>query len=148
METYGTPLDLPLHASGAVNQAGWLALWRGWHCGAASTVCDVASTVCDVASYVTYTITLCPNFCFQLVGGLVVSNGNLSFVGNEVDSNEGGALYIQEFGQVKLVPGTRLQFINNTGRWVGPDRGWDSVWMEFTFFFAVFHFQDWLGYCC
>lgn len=46
-----------------------------------------------------------------------MSRGNLSFVGNSVPSGAGGALYIQEFGQVKLVPGTQLEFINNVGRY-------------------------------
>lgn len=50
------------------------------------------------------------------MGGFLSTEGNLSFVGNKVLSSEGGALYIQEFGQVKLVAGAQLQFINNTGR--------------------------------
>ena len=45
-------------------------------------------------------------------------SGTLSFLANEVVSNEGGALYIQEFAQVKLLPGAEIEFINNTGRCV------------------------------
>ena len=55
-------------------------------------------------------------FSLQLVGGLLVVNGQLLFLGNNARSNPGGALYIQEFGQVKLSPGAELEFTNNTGR--------------------------------
>ena len=57
--------------------------------------------------------------CFsllQLLGGFLVANGNLSFIGNTVTSDEGGALHIQEFGQVMLTSNAQLQFVNNTGR--------------------------------
>ena len=43
--------------------------------------------------------------------------GNLSFIGNNAERFEGGALYISEFGQVKLYSGAQVDFINNTGRW-------------------------------
>ena len=43
-------------------------------------------------------------------------NGTLSFLANKVVSNEGGALYIQEFAQVKLISGAEIEFVNNTGR--------------------------------
>ncbi len=43
-------------------------------------------------------------------------HGNLSFIENTVPPNvEGGALFIQAFGQVKIKPGTSLNFISNTG---------------------------------
>ena len=53
---------------------------------------------------------------FQLVGGLTVMSGSLSFLSNRVESSEGGALYVQEFAQVKLLPGAEIEFVNNTGR--------------------------------
>ncbi len=43
-------------------------------------------------------------------------NGTLSFLANKVVTNDGGALYVQEFAQVKLLPGAEIEFINNTGR--------------------------------
>ena len=52
----------------------------------------------------------------QIVGSLVSVQGNLSFIGNKAERFEGGALYISEFGQVKLYSGAQVDFINNTGR--------------------------------
>ncbi len=44
-------------------------------------------------------------------------DGRLSFMRNSIPINEmGGALYIQSFGQIKLLEGAELEFINNTGR--------------------------------
>ena len=40
----------------------------------------------------------------------------MSFIGNNAESHEGGALHIQAFGQVKVFPGSEIEFINNTGR--------------------------------
>ena len=39
----------------------------------------------------------------------------LSFLENQV-AGEGGALFIQEFAQVKLLSGAQIEFINNTGK--------------------------------
>ena len=44
-------------------------------------------------------------------------NGTLSFVANRAEPFEGGALYIQEFAQIKLCSGAEMEFINNTGRY-------------------------------
>ena len=55
----------------------------------------------------------------QVVGSLVSVQGNLSFVGNNAERSDGGALYISEFGQVKLYSGAQVEFINNTGRYRG-----------------------------
>lgn len=43
--------------------------------------------------------------------------GTLSFLRNSVPSSLGGALYVQEFGQIQLISGAELEFINNTGRY-------------------------------
>ena len=40
----------------------------------------------------------------------------MSFIGNNAENHEGGALHIQAFGQVKVFPGSEIEFINNTGR--------------------------------
>ena len=52
----------------------------------------------------------------QIFGSLVSVQGKLSFIGNNAESYDGGALYITEFGQVKLYSGAQVDFINNTGR--------------------------------
>ncbi len=57
--------------------------------------------------------------CVQIVGSLVelVSGANLSFIGNNAENHEGGALYVQDFGQIKLYSNSSIEFINNTGRY-------------------------------
>ena len=52
----------------------------------------------------------------QVVGSQVQVHGHMSFVGNNAENHEGGALHIQAFGQVKVYPGSNIEFINNTGR--------------------------------
>ena len=52
----------------------------------------------------------------QIFGSLVSVQGKLSFIGNNAESYDGGALYITEFGQLKLYSGAQVDFINNTGR--------------------------------
>ena len=52
----------------------------------------------------------------QVVGSQIQVHGHMSFVGNNAESHEGGALHIQAFGQVKVYPGSNIEFINNTGR--------------------------------
>ena len=54
----------------------------------------------------------------QIVGSQVeIQYGSsLSFIGNNAEDEEGGALYIQDFGQIKLYPRSSLEFVNNTGR--------------------------------
>ncbi len=56
----------------------------------------------------------------QIVGSLVklLSSASLSFIGNNAENYEGGALYIQDFGQIKLYSQSSIEFINNTGRWM------------------------------
>jgi len=54
--------------------------------------------------------------------------GNLSFVGNNAERSDGGALYISEFGQVKLYSGAQVEFINNTGRYRGEWRQGREEW--------------------
>lgn len=51
--------------------------------------------------------------------------GRLSFLSNHAQMNPGGALYIQEFGQLKLQSGSELRFINNTGRYA-ENSNWTS----------------------
>ena len=43
--------------------------------------------------------------------------GNLSFIGNNAENYEGGAVYISAFGQLKLYRGTVIDFIDNVGRY-------------------------------
>ena len=40
----------------------------------------------------------------------------LSFIGNNAENHEGGALYLQDFGQIQLYSNSSMEFINNTGR--------------------------------
>ena len=50
------------------------------------------------------------------MGALLEVHGNLMLEGNKVPSNvEGGAMFIQAFGQVKLKSGTFVKLINNSG---------------------------------
>ena len=57
-------------------------------------------------------------YCLQIVGSQVeIQYGSsLSFIGNNAEDEEGGALYIQDFGQIKVYPRSSLEFVNNTGR--------------------------------
>ncbi len=66
----------------------------------------------------------CPYLCLQytpthvqIVGSLVgiLPDARLSFVGNNAENHEGGALYVQDFGQIKLYSNSSIEFINNTG---------------------------------
>ena len=59
-----------------------------------------------------------PHPPLQLAGSLAGVRGELSFIGNNAENVEGGALYISAFGQVKLYQNSHLNFINNTGRCV------------------------------
>ena len=52
----------------------------------------------------------------QVVGSQIQVHGHMSFIGNNAESHEGGALHIQAFGQIKVYPGSNIEFINNTGR--------------------------------
>ncbi len=53
----------------------------------------------------------------QIVGSLVgiLPDAKLSFVGNNAENHEGGALYVQDFGQIKIYSNSTIEFINNTG---------------------------------
>ena len=59
----------------------------------------------------------------QIAGSQVGIQGgsSLSFIGNTAEDQEGGALYIQDFGQIKVYPGSSMEFVNNTGRY---DKTW------------------------
>ena len=52
----------------------------------------------------------------QSVGSQIAVDGNLTFVGNNAENFEGGAVYISAFGQIKLYRGPYINFINNVGR--------------------------------
>ena len=69
------------------------------------------------------TVTVCVCVCYcsyvQSVGSQIAVVGNLSFIGNNAENIEGGAVYISAFGQIKLYRGTYISFINNVGRYVG-----------------------------
>ncbi len=54
----------------------------------------------------------------QVVGSQVeiLRGGLVSFIGNNAESREGGALFMQDFGQIKLHSNSSMEFINNTGR--------------------------------
>ena len=54
----------------------------------------------------------------QVVGSQVQVHGHISFISNNAEGQEGGALYIQAFGQIKVYTGSQIDFINNTGRLV------------------------------
>ena len=58
-------------------------------------------------------------FCLhsQSVGSQIAVEGNLSFIGNNAESFEGGALYLSAFGQVKLYRNSHISFVDNIGRW-------------------------------
>lgn len=62
------------------------------------------------------------NVCLQIVGSLmeVLRGSVISFIGNNAERREGGALFMQDFGQIKLYSNSSLNFINNTGRYVTP----------------------------
>ena len=55
---------------------------------------------------------------YQVVGSQIdlLPGGRLSFHGNDAETQEGGALFMQDFGQVKLYSNSSMEFINNTGR--------------------------------
>ena len=55
----------------------------------------------------------------QSVGSQIAVDGNLTFIGNNAENFEGGAVYISAFGQIKLYRGAYISFINNVGRLVG-----------------------------
>ena len=42
----------------------------------------------------------------------------MTFVGNNAEGDEGGALHVQAYGQIKVYSGSEIDFINNTGRYV------------------------------
>ncbi len=50
----------------------------------------------------------------------VLRGSVISFIGNNAERREGGALFMQDFGQIKLYSNSSLNFINNTGRYVTP----------------------------
>lgn len=52
----------------------------------------------------------------QVVGSQIEVHGHMSFIGNNAESHEGGALHIQAFGQIKVYTGSEIDFVNNTGR--------------------------------
>ena len=62
--------------------------------------------------------SLCFAVPLQCVGSQIEVNGNISFIGNNAENFEGGAVYISEFGQIKLYRGTYISFIDNVGRYV------------------------------
>ena len=53
-----------------------------------------------------------------MVGSQVQVLGHMTFVGNNAESHEGGALHIQAYGQIKVYSGSAIDFINNTGRYL------------------------------
>ena len=55
-------------------------------------------------------------FVSQVVGSSVSVDGTISFTGNDAEHVDGGALYMQSFGQLRLKKGSQLHFKNNTGK--------------------------------
>ncbi len=45
----------------------------------------------------------------------ILRGGLVSFISNNAEGREGGALFMQDFGQIKLHSNTSMEFINNTG---------------------------------
>lgn len=58
------------------------------------------------------------NTITQVVGSQVeiLRDGQISFIGNDAEGREGGALFMQDFGQIKMHYHSSMDFINNTGR--------------------------------
>ena len=74
----------------------------------------------------------------QIFGSLVSVQGNLSFIGNNAERSDGGALYISEFGQVKLYSGAQVEFINNTGRYRGEWGQGREEWGQYTLIGVIY----------
>ena len=51
-----------------------------------------------------------------MVAGEITFSGPAVFVDNDVDTFEGGALYLLSFSQIILTPNAHLNFTNNVGR--------------------------------
>ena len=51
------------------------------------------------------------------MGAQIAVYGTISFIGNNAESHEGGALYLSAFGQVKLYRGSHIDFLENLGRY-------------------------------
>ena len=54
----------------------------------------------------------------QVVGSSVFVQGTIHFTGTDADNFDGGALYLQSFGQLQLNKGSHLTFENNLGKYV------------------------------
>ena len=56
------------------------------------------------------------HYYIQVVGSSVSVQGTVHFTGNNAEHIDGGALYLQSFGQLQLRKGAQLIFKNNIGR--------------------------------
>ena len=52
---------------------------------------------------------------FKAIGAAVKFSGNISFINNNAEGSDGGALYMLTSSQITLNSGAHLEFINNTG---------------------------------
>ena len=57
------------------------------------------------------------NLClvFKAIGSKLTFDGNASFINNNAEGFDGGAIYMLTFSQMILYPGAHLRFANNTG---------------------------------
>ena len=54
----------------------------------------------------------------QVVAGNIDFSGPITFVDNDAETFDGGAIYLLSFSQFTLYPGAYLDFINNAGRYI------------------------------
>ena len=57
-------------------------------------------------------------YLFKAIGSKIIFNGNISFINNNAEGFDGGAIYMLTFSQMILNPGAHLIFVNNTGGYV------------------------------
>ena len=55
---------------------------------------------------------------FKVIGSKLSFYGNISFIHNNAEGIDGGAIYMLTFSQMILNAGAHLKFINNTGGYV------------------------------
>ena len=54
----------------------------------------------------------------KVIGSKLSFYGNISFINNNAEGIDGGAIYMLTFSQMMLNAGAHLKFINNTGGYV------------------------------
>ena len=51
----------------------------------------------------------------KVIGSKLNFHGNITFINNDAEGIDGGAIYMLTFSQMILNAGTHLKFISNTG---------------------------------